>query len=148
MVKWCYGLSENIFPRNVTARETWKNDLRMSKSTSRDLRWFWPLKTPLNGLVTQKTHTSCIPSRHIPGKYVLRKTVTPFYHISIFDRSLVFWSPKCTRVSCVKNTLFKQSTWTYRTLDHRIFNVIFILKHPGVSFTSSYRDIHTLRTHP
>ena len=67
-----------------------KNNLRLSKSIYRDLYRFWYLNTPLKGIVTQETHTSCIPSRHIPGKYVLRKTVTSVYHISIFDAVFTF----------------------------------------------------------
>ena len=37
-----------------------------------------------------KVFFSCIPSRHIPGKYFSRKFVTPFYDISIFGVVFTF----------------------------------------------------------
>ena len=74
---------------------------------------FYLLKPPISGLVSQKTHILWISSRHIPNKYVLRKSLTPFFSISIFGGYLGFWSPKCTCVSCVKNIILKSSVWSF-----------------------------------
>lgn len=39
------------------------------------------------GLPSQRTHTTCFPSRHIPKQCVFGPAVTPLYHTSIFDES-------------------------------------------------------------
>ena len=108
---------------------------------------FDPLKPILNGLLSQKTRTACFPSRHIPKQCVFGSTVTPFYHTSIFWRILYMLNSKRAYTFPSKNTLFKWSICVCWTINNKFFNVIFILKHPGMIFTHSYLDILNLRIH-
>ena len=109
---------------------------------------FDPLKPILNGLLSQKTHTTCFPSRHIPKRCVFGSAVTPFYH------TLFLMNPLHVELKTRTHFLFKKHTfqvvhiWVYWTIDYyTFFNVILILKRPGMTFTSSYLDILNLRSH-
>ena len=109
---------------------------------------FDPLKPISNGLLSQKAHTTCFPIRHIPKQCVFGSAVTPFYHTSIFWRILYMLNSKRVYTFPSKNTLFKWSICVCWTINNKFFNVIFILKHPGIIFTHSYPDILNLRIHP
>ena len=108
---------------------------------------FDPPNPPLNGLMSQKTHTACIPSRHISKQCVFGSVVTPFYRTSISHESFTCWSQKCTNTSSSKNTLFNQLMRAHSAINYTLFNLIFILKHPGMILTNTYREIFNLRTH-
>ena len=101
-----------------------KNNLRLSKSIYRDLYRFWYLNTPLKGIVTPKANTSCSREMRSPKG---RDTILHFTISLLFLIQFLHFEVQMYTCFVCKNTLFKQSTWSDRTLYQSVFNVIIIL---------------------
>ena len=80
-----------------------------------------------------KSVFSCIPSRQVPDKCVLRKYVISFYQISIFGGSLVFWirlyrnsdSIMCVIKNIILIRKLKISKQLFRKWKIKIYGLIF-----------------------
>ena len=109
---------------------------------------FDSLKPILNGLLSQKTHTTCIPSRHISKQCVFGPTVAPFNTPLCLMNPFTCWAQNVH--TFLQKKYFSSSPCEYIeqwAINYILFNVIFILRHPGMIFTNSYLDILNLRTH-
>ena len=84
---------------------------------------------------------SWIPSRQVPVKCVLRKYVIPFYNISIFGGSLVFWirlfrnygSIICVIKNIILIRKLKISEQVFRKWKIKIYVLMFHIMFMGVS---------------
>ena len=127
-------------PSLVTAQETRKNDLRVSKLISRGL-------CPLSRKTLKNVSWAIKSQKHVCLDRLWHHFTTPLFltnplHCRNRNRFLHARSPKRTN-TCSSKITFSSRPLAYWTMNHTIFSVVFILKHPSIIFCQNALHIRT-----